>query len=162
MRRKILKIKEYLVVCRVAAKDRLLAKHLAGERHHFVDDSIYYSMQDLVDIHNGKLMDFLKQKIDILSLHIRTCVLCRAKGFVCEICNGQSRGELVQLQDKEEESFEDLGQEEVIFPFNDHIFRCTDCSAVFHRDCFRLQSVPGECPKCARRKKRSSIVDDKK
>ncbi|XP_012578297.1 PREDICTED: differentially expressed in FDCP 8 homolog, partial [Condylura cristata] len=52
------------------------------------------------------------------------CAECR--GFVCELCR----------------------EGDVLFPFDSHTSVCTDCSAVFHRDCYYDNST--SCPKCAR------------
>ncbi|XP_008561719.1 PREDICTED: differentially expressed in FDCP 8 homolog isoform X2 [Galeopterus variegatus] len=51
---------------------------------------------------------------------------CQAKGFVCELCR----------------------EGDVLFPFDSHTSVCSDCSAVFHRDCYYDNSTT--CPRCAR------------
>ena len=47
----------------------------------------FYSMQDLVDVRTGVLPEFLGNVLEVFENHIRNCVLCTAKGFICEICD---------------------------------------------------------------------------
>ena len=137
LREKVIVMKKYLVVCRIAAEKKLLL-HLS-DRQHFVDGAAYYSMQDLMDIESGALVDYLHAKTELFAEHIRTCVLCVAKGFVCEICNEEGEKKA-----------------EVIFPFEDGSSACKECGAVFHRQCFK--TVPG-CPRCERKKRRDNNSD---
>ena len=158
-RKKLLAVKEYLVVCRFAAAERLLLKELGGDKHHFVDpqDIDRYSVQDLIDAKDGKLGIFLQGKLDTLIGHIKSCVLCRAKGFVCELCNNHALdGDMGGID--ETERFEVLGRGTTLFPFDDSIHRCAECAAVYHRECFR--AALQHCPKCERRKKRRTTTQD--
>lgn len=130
-RRLLLAMKKYLVVCRLAQEQRLLRR--LEDRQHFVDSDSMYSLQDLLDIHSGALVSFLETVLDLFQSHITSCVLCLAKGFVCEIC------------------VETTGPAETLFPFDPQVDVCADCGAVYHRDCFR--SVR-HCPRCSRKKEK--------
>ena len=122
----IILMKKYLVVCRIASEKKLLLS--LSDRQHFVDDNEHYSLQDLVDTNSGELTKYLQEKVKLFSNHIKKCILCTAKGFVCEICD----------------------EKEIIFSFDEGCSRCDDCQSVFHRECWK--SVPS-CPKCARKRK---------
>lgn len=90
VRRKIMQFKKYLTVCRLASEQKLLL-HLVA-RQHFVDGPEFYSLQDLLEIKSGSLPKFLEKVLKEFSDHVHNCVLCLAKGFICEICvRGASR-----------------------------------------------------------------------
>jgi len=128
-RKNVLIMKNYLTVCRVAQNQRLLRK--LEERQHFVDNEYIYTFEDLLDIESGVLGTWLGQVLEDWQDHIFSCILCRAKGFVCELCTEK---------------------EEILFPFSVGTDTCPTCNAVFHRECFRLS--PG-CPRCERKKERT-------
>ncbi|XP_064375925.1 differentially expressed in FDCP 8 homolog isoform X3 [Dromaius novaehollandiae] len=84
-------------------------------------------LQDLIDIEAGRLSCSLTEIHTLFAKHIKLdCERCQAKGFVCELCK----------------------EGDVLFPFDSHTSVCTDCSAVFHRDCYYDNSTT--CPRCAR------------
>lgn len=139
-RQLVMEMKKYLVVCRLASEARLLRK--LEERQHFVDDSDMYSLQDLVDVHNGTLALYLDNVLSVFRGHISSCVLCTAKGFLCELCPVKT-------------------DQKIIFPFDEGVTQCPQCEAVFHRDCFRAAAATGAtssgiCPRCIRKRNRSS------
>ncbi|KAF6287886.1 differentially expressed in FDCP 8-like protein [Rhinolophus ferrumequinum] len=97
------------------------------DRQHFVENDEMYSIQDLLDAHTGRLGCSLTETHTLFAKHIKLdCERCQAKGFVCELCR----------------------EGDVLFPFDSHTSVCSDCSAVFHRDCYYDNSTT--CPKCAR------------
>ncbi|XP_027629259.1 differentially expressed in FDCP 8 homolog isoform X2 [Tupaia chinensis] len=97
------------------------------DRQHFVENDEMYSIQDLLEVHLGRLSCSLTETHTLFAKHIKLdCERCQAKGFVCELCR----------------------EGDVLFPFDSHTSVCTDCSAVFHRDCYYDNSTT--CPKCAR------------
>ena len=128
-RQKLIMMKKYLMVCRIAGEKKLLT--LLQDRQHFVDSSEMFSLQDLIDINSGVLLSYLETKFSQFKSHIITCVLCIAKSFVCEICPGQEK--------------------ECLFPFDERVEICFECEAVFHRDCFRSVA---SCPRCDRKREK--------
>uniref|UniRef100_A0A5F8GYM7 Differentially expressed in FDCP 8 homolog n=1 Tax=Monodelphis domestica TaxID=13616 RepID=A0A5F8GYM7_MONDO len=125
LRQDILLMKPYFITCKEAMEARLLLQ--LQDRQHFVENDEMYSLQDLVDINIGRLSCSLTEIHTLFAKHIKLdCERCQAKGFVCELCK----------------------EGDVLFPFDSHTSVCTDCSAVFHRDCYYDNSTT--CPKCAR------------
>ncbi|XP_075795920.1 differentially expressed in FDCP 8 homolog isoform X2 [Pelodiscus sinensis] len=125
LRQDILLMKPYFITCREAMEARLLLQ--LQDRQHFVENDEMYSLQDLVDIHAGRLSCSLTEIHTLFAKHIKLdCERCQAKGFVCELCK----------------------EGDVLFPFDSHTSVCADCSAVFHRDCYYDNSTT--CPRCAR------------
>lgn len=118
-------MKPYFITCKEAMEARLLLQ--LQDRQHFVENDEMYSLQDLIDIEAGRLSCSLTEIHTLFAKHIKLdCERCQAKGFVCELCK----------------------EGDVLFPFDSHTSVCTDCSAVFHRDCYYDNSTT--CPKCAR------------
>ncbi|KAJ8418887.1 hypothetical protein AAFF_G00003860 [Aldrovandia affinis] len=71
--------------------------------------------------------DTLRELLRLGSVHVAGCVLCQAKGFVCEFCGNDK---------------------DIIFPFElNKCQRCEDCKACYHKTCFRGRR---ECPRCQR------------
>ena len=125
LRSKIMLMKKYLTVCRIASEEKILLNLVS--RQHFVDGSTLYSMQDLVDVKTGILLPYLQRITAVFSDHIHNCVLCKAKGFYCEICK------------------EDDGV--ILFPFDEDAAICTICEGAFHRQCYKNDE---ECVRCVR------------
>ncbi|KHN88624.1 Differentially expressed in FDCP 8 -like protein [Toxocara canis] len=131
LRRNILFMKCYFVCCKEARQLRIL--QYLNRRQHFVDSAEWYSVADLRDLAEGRLLPEIEQIVAIFEEHItRDCLLCRGNGFFCELCSDN---------------------EKVIFPFSDGVSICRDCCAVFHQACF--DRVSQHCPRCARRKQRA-------
>ncbi|KAF3817531.1 hypothetical protein GH733_012818 [Mirounga leonina] len=125
LRQDILLMKPYFITCKEAMEARLLLQ--LQDRQHFVENDEMYSVQDLLDAHTGRLGCSLTETHTLFAKHIKLdCERCQAKGFVCELCR----------------------EGDVLFPFDSHTSVCTDCCAVFHRDCYYDNSTT--CPKCAR------------
>ncbi|KAM5133056.1 differentially expressed in FDCP 8 homolog isoform 2-T3 [Callospermophilus lateralis] len=115
LRQDILLMKPYFITCKEAMEARLLLQ--LQDRQHFVENDEMYSIQDLLDVHVGRLGCSLTETHTLFAKHIKLdCERCQAKGFVCELCR----------------------EGDVLFPFDSHTSVCADCSAVFHRD---------ECPR---------------
>ena len=77
LRAKIMLMKKYLTVCRIALEEKILL-HLVS-RQHFVDGPNLYSIQDLIDINSGLLLPFLQRITQVFQEHITNCVLCKGK-----------------------------------------------------------------------------------
>jgi len=134
LRCNIILMKKYLTVCRIASDEKLLL-HLVS-RQHFVDGPNLYSIQDLIDIHNGSLLPFLQRINSIFEGHIKQCVLCKAKGFVCEICK----------------------LDPILFPFEKEAAVCPFCQGAFHRHCFKeVQDSGKECLRCVRLRAKKAL-----
>ncbi|KAL4225768.1 Differentially expressed in FDCP 8 [Mactra antiquata] len=135
MREELLIMKRYILLCAVAMNEKLLLQ-LKG-RQHFVESSDIYSMRDLIDVHRDSLLPELVQVHSSWAQHIKTdCELCRAKGFICELCD----------------------MDEILFPFDNIAVVCSKCSYVLHRHCFAKRS--GVCPRCERRNKRHREIPE--
>ncbi|XP_071538102.1 differentially expressed in FDCP 8 isoform X3 [Panulirus ornatus] len=135
LREDILIMKQYLSTCRTAQESRMLRQ--LEERQHFVENAQMYSLQDLVDVNSGVLVDYLKKIHSSFSFHIKKeCLVCQGKGFICEICDVS----------------------EIIFPFDGGVIVCSGCSTVLHHLCYTSRS--SRCPRCARqeaRRKQESV-----
>lgn len=131
LREELLIMKRYILLCAIAMNKKLLLQ--LEKRQHFVESSDIYSMGDLIDIQKDMLLPELAQVHTSWAQHIKTdCELCRAKGFICEMCD----------------------MDEILFPFDNIAVVCSECSYVQHRHCFAKRA--GVCPRCERRNKRKT------
>ncbi|KAM9319952.1 protein associated with UVRAG as autophagy enhancer [Gastrophryne carolinensis] len=125
----LLHVKKLVATCRfsegVMKAFEAVPSHLTQKLHHF-------TLGDLSKIKQKSLLLTLRELLATAIAHVDTCVLCQAKGFICEFCqNG-----------------------DVIFPFQtDSCRRCEVCKACYHKQCFKT----GQCPKCARKKAREGL-----
>lgn len=117
-------MREFIYSCR--SKNELLT--IFQSRDYMLEDTHVYSMHDLVQQYQKKLIPWLNQVHAKLHNHItKNCSTCKGKGDYCEICN----------RSKE------------IFPFDiENVTKCPKCSALYHSACFVPYKV--KCPKCAR------------
>lgn len=123
LREDVLRMKQYLTLCHAAQQQKLLL--LLHKRQHFVEGSELYSLQDLIDLHDGNLLGYLTQVHQVFLDHItKNCEGCRGRGYLCKLCNN----------------------EEVIFPLGGDTHTCPDCGAVYHRECQEKSQDP--CPWC--------------
>lgn len=131
LRHNILLMKCYFVCCREARKLRIL--QYLNRRQHFVDNAEWYSLADLRDLAEGRLLPEIEQIVSIFSEHItRDCLICQGNGFICELCSNDA---------------------EVLYPFSEGVSACRDCCAVFHKKCYEVKGK--RCPRCARRRQRA-------
>uniref|UniRef100_A0A674MAF4 Rubicon autophagy regulator n=1 Tax=Takifugu rubripes TaxID=31033 RepID=A0A674MAF4_TAKRU len=94
---------------------------------HLTEDLHLFSLNDLNAVRNGNLVPRMKELLKLGTMHVAGCVLCQAKGFVCEFCGNEK---------------------DIIFPFQLHkCQRCEECHACYHRSCFRAGK---DCPRCQR------------
>uniref|UniRef100_A0A3Q3WHC8 RUN domain-containing protein n=1 Tax=Mola mola TaxID=94237 RepID=A0A3Q3WHC8_MOLML len=94
---------------------------------HLTEDHHLFSLNDLTAVRNGDLAPRMKELLKLGTLHVAGCVLCQAKGFVCEFCGNDK---------------------DIIFPFQlNKCQRCEECHACYHRSCFRAGK---DCPRCQR------------
>ena len=124
LRKKLHYMHIYLLTCRDQEPLEGL-RVLLGDREYLHGSVDMYSVRDLEEIGNGKLLELLESAEKQCTDHIYGCLLCSGKGFICEVCRG----------------------EDVVYPFSDKITQCEKCSTVFHAECSdKTQS----CPKCDR------------
>uniref|UniRef100_A0A8C7NEU5 Rubicon autophagy regulator n=1 Tax=Oncorhynchus mykiss TaxID=8022 RepID=A0A8C7NEU5_ONCMY len=71
---------------------------------HLTEDLHLFSLNDLSAVRNGVLPTRLRELLKLGSAHVAGCVLCQAKGFVCEFCSNDK---------------------DIIFPFE--LNKCTRC-----------------------------------
>ncbi|KAM8745806.1 run domain Beclin-1-interacting and cysteine-rich domain-containing protein isoform 2-T2 [Acanthopagrus schlegelii] len=94
---------------------------------HLTEDLHLFSLNDLTSVRNGDLAPRMKELLKLGTMHVEGCVLCQAKGFVCEFCGNDK---------------------DIIFPFQlNKCQRCEECHACYHRSCFRAGK---DCPRCQR------------
>ncbi|KAJ7993467.1 hypothetical protein DPEC_G00272730 [Dallia pectoralis] len=124
LRVQLLHMKNLFKTCRLA---KGILDQFDGLPGHLTEDLHLFSLNDLSAVRNGELAPRLRELLKLGSAHVAGCVLCQAKGFVCEFCgNG----------------------EDIIFPFElNKCTRCEECKACFHIKCFRTGK---ECPRCRR------------
>ncbi|XP_073215200.1 run domain Beclin-1-interacting and cysteine-rich domain-containing protein isoform X3 [Lepidochelys kempii] len=100
---------------------------------HLTEDLHLYSLNDLNATKKGELVPRLTELIKAGTLHVERCMLCQAKGFICEFCQ----------------------EEDIIFPFELNKCRtCEECKACYHKSCFKL----GCCPRCERLHARRELL----
>ncbi|XP_030136450.4 run domain Beclin-1-interacting and cysteine-rich domain-containing protein isoform X9 [Taeniopygia guttata] len=102
---------------------------------HLTEDLHLYSLSDFSAIKKGDLMPRLTELLRAGSLHIDKCMLCQAKGFICEFCQNE---------------------DDIIFPFELNKCRmCEECKACYHKSCFKST----RCPRCERLQARRELMD---
>lgn len=69
LRQHLLQIKKYLISCKVALESRLLWQ--LGDRFHFIENENTYSLQDLIDLRSGELIQYLNKLRDAFIRHIK-------------------------------------------------------------------------------------------
>ncbi|KAL1023339.1 hypothetical protein UPYG_G00039440 [Umbra pygmaea] len=124
LRVQLFHIKNLLKTCRLA---KGLLDQFDSLPGHLTEDLHLFSLNDLSAVRNGDLAPRLRELLKLGSAHVAGCVLCQAKGFVCEFCGND---------------------QDIIFPFElNKCSRCEECKACFHSKCFRMGR---ECPRCQR------------
>ncbi|XP_048860373.1 run domain Beclin-1-interacting and cysteine-rich domain-containing protein-like isoform X1 [Brienomyrus brachyistius] len=117
-------MKNLFKTCRMA---KGLLELFDGIPCHLTEDLHLFSINDLSAVRRGELAPKLRELLRLGNMHVAVCVLCQAKGFVCEFCGNEK---------------------DIIFPFQlNKRLRCEECKTCYHRDCF---SGGTECPKCRR------------
>ncbi|UJR26285.1 hypothetical protein I4U23_007623 [Adineta vaga] len=86
-----------------------------------------YSLDDLLSL--KKILNILTNASGRARQHINQCLICREKGFTCEICKKRH---------------------DILYPFDDIkiIAQCDRCSNIYHRQCW--ENIDHDCPKCYR------------
>ncbi|KAM9384570.1 run domain Beclin-1-interacting and cysteine-rich domain-containing protein isoform 2-T2 [Pholidichthys leucotaenia] len=124
LRQQLFHMKNLFKTCRFAKEVLDQFDRLPG---HLMDDLHLFSLNDLTAVRNGELAPRMKELLKLGTVHVAGCMLCQAKGFVCEFCSNAK---------------------DIIFPFQlNKCQRCEDCHACYHRSCFRTGK---DCPRCLR------------
>ncbi|CAK6958167.1 run domain Beclin-1-interacting and cysteine-rich domain-containing protein isoform X2 [Scomber scombrus] len=124
LRMQLFHMKNLFKTCRFAKEALDQFDSLPG---HLTEDLHLFSLNDLTSVRNGELAPRLKELLKLGTMHVAGCVLCQAKGFVCEFCGNDK---------------------DIIFPFQlSKCQRCEECHACYHRSCFRAGK---NCPRCQR------------
>ncbi|KAM6159660.1 run domain Beclin-1-interacting and cysteine-rich domain-containing protein isoform 2-T2 [Erethizon dorsatum] len=101
---------------------------------HLTEDLHLYSLNDLTATKKGELGPRLAELTQAGAAHVERCMLCQAKGFICEFCQKE---------------------EDIIFPFELQKCRiCEECKACYHKACFKS----GPCPRCERLQARRELL----
>ncbi|XP_052873603.1 differentially expressed in FDCP 8 homolog [Anopheles cruzii] len=130
IREQIGAMKQYLTTCRLADEAGIVADQL-GERRYLMQTVEKYSVADLVGVEDGSLLIFLQSVHAVFEQHIRNCLICSGKAYICELCNNDA----------------------LLFPFDICVMSCASCNTVSHRDCYMRKDK--QCAKCARLRKRA-------
>ncbi|KAG8184381.1 hypothetical protein JTE90_004553 [Oedothorax gibbosus] len=135
LRKQLFHLKDFMITCRKAEG----IQDLLDKQHpHMTHEPHMYSLGDLVQVKAGDLVKHLRYLVNPCLEHIKQCLLCQAKGFICEICG----------KDKD-----------IIFTFQlDRVVVCQVCGSCFHRSCFRNI----RCPRCVRIDERKKRVQQEK
>ncbi|XP_063023142.1 run domain Beclin-1-interacting and cysteine-rich domain-containing protein isoform X3 [Melospiza melodia melodia] len=132
LRIQLFHMKNMFKTCRLA-KD--LLDSFDAVPGHLTEDLHLYSLSDFSAIKKGDLMPRLTELLKAGSLHIDKCMLCQAKGFICEFCQNE---------------------DDIIFPFElNKCKTCEECKACYHKWCFKSS----RCPRCARLQARRERLD---
>ncbi|XP_047230516.1 run domain Beclin-1-interacting and cysteine-rich domain-containing protein isoform X4 [Girardinichthys multiradiatus] len=124
LRMQLFHMKNLFKMCRFAKEVLDQFDILPG---HLTEDLHLFSLNDLTAVRNGELVPRLKELLKLGTMHVASCVLCQAKGFVCEFCSNDK---------------------DIIFPFQlSKCQRCEECHACYHQSCFRTGK---DCPRCLR------------
>ena len=118
----------YVLTCRYQAS---LLSSLHPLEHFVTDEQKHlYSLRDLTLAHSGALLPALQNAVKVIHAHCLECVSCRARSFICDICN----------------------RDELLFPFEiDRTVTCKECRHVFHLECMdQLKAQQRECVVCDR------------
>ncbi len=129
LRFKLVNSRSYITSCRFA-KD--LKTRLHNEYDDFIiNDQHVYSIETLFKIKKtGNYYDKLKDIVNSIVIHIKTCELCSQQGYICGLCQNN----------------------DLLYPFElEKVEKCPNCLACYHRMCFRS---PEECPRCLRKQNR--------
>ncbi|NWH65293.1 RUBIC protein, partial [Geococcyx californianus] len=131
LRIQLFHMKNMFKTCRLA-KD--LLDSFDAVPGHLTEDLHLYSLSDLSATKKGDLVPRLTELLKAGSLHVEKCMLCQAKGFICEFCQNES---------------------DIIFPFElNKCKTCEECKACYHKSCFK--STP--CPRCERLQARRELL----
>ncbi|KFP74646.1 Run domain Beclin-1 interacting and cysteine-rich containing protein, partial [Acanthisitta chloris] len=131
LRIQLFHMKNMFKTCRLA-KDLLDSFDMVPG--HLTEDLHLYSLNDLSATKKGDLVPRLTELLKAGSMHVEKCMLCQAKGFICEFCQNE---------------------DDIIFPFElNKCKTCEECKACYHKSCFKST----RCPRCERLQARRELM----
>uniref|UniRef100_A0A4W3HZU3 Rubicon autophagy regulator n=1 Tax=Callorhinchus milii TaxID=7868 RepID=A0A4W3HZU3_CALMI len=131
LRIQLVHMKNLFKTCRLA---KTLLDTFDTEPGHLTEDLHLYSLNDLTAVKKGELTGRLRELVKTGLAHVAKCVLCQAKGFICEFCSDDT---------------------DIIFPFElNKCKRCEECKACYHKSCF----TSDQCPRCERLQARRELL----
>lgn len=131
LRTQLFYLKNFMNACRKAEDIQDILKK--GNQYISYEPHVY-SLNDFIQVKSGDFVKYLRQLVNPCLEHVKQCILCQAKGFICEICR----------KDKD-----------IIFPFQlDKVVLCQVCGCCFHKKCYKNV----KCPKCERIAKRKILL----
>ncbi|GFY56270.1 run domain Beclin-1-interacting and cysteine-rich domain-containing protein [Trichonephila inaurata madagascariensis] len=131
LRTQLFYLKNFMNACRKAENIQDILKK---ENQYISHEPHLYSLNDFVQVKSGDFVKYLRQLVNPCIEHVKQCILCQAKGFICEICR----------KDKD-----------IIFPFQlEKVVLCQVCGCCFHKKCYKNV----KCPKCERIAKRKILL----
>lgn len=126
-------VKDFIRMCRFALREQTYFESIPD---YITSDIDNWSMSDFIDARNKCLQRSIDELIHKCENHIFNCVLCTARGFLCEYCH-------VDI---------------VIYPWDSRVERCDRCGSCFHRNCWK--SMSELCCRCQRIDKRQDEIND--
>ncbi|XP_044734383.1 run domain Beclin-1-interacting and cysteine-rich domain-containing protein isoform X2 [Chrysoperla carnea] len=124
-------LKSFVLTCRFAVTIQNILK---TENSYIYAEPELYSINDLCSIKKGDMVMRLKERVETALLHVNTCDLCKARGFVCEVCLSG----------------------DIIFPWQlQKVSQCPTCGACYHKKkCWTYDPCGVPCKRCVRLKQR--------
>ncbi|KAM7348243.1 run domain Beclin-1-interacting and cysteine-rich domain-containing protein rubicon [Cochliomyia hominivorax] len=126
-------VKDFIRMCRFALREQ---SYFESVPDYITADIDNWSMSDFIDARTKSLHRSIDEIINKCETHIFNCVLCTARGFLCEYCHNDV----------------------VIYPWDSRVERCDRCGTCFHRNCWK--SMSEKCCRCQRIHKRQDEIND--
>lgn len=124
-------VNDFVKTCRFAVREQVYFESIP---EHITNDPDIWSLSDFIDVRNKSMQHSIDELIEKCEQHIFNCVLCTARGFHCEFCQ----------------------KDQIIYPWQQNVFRCDRCGSCFHLSCWKLMS--STCCRCQRISKRQQIA----
>ncbi|XP_058795536.1 run domain Beclin-1-interacting and cysteine-rich domain-containing protein isoform X2 [Phymastichus coffea] len=139
LRTQLFYLKDFLLTCRFAT---IIQQELKKEPSHIITEPHIYSIQNFVQVKTGILPTELNKLVQESCNHVANCVLCQARGFICELCNSK----------------------DVIYPWEmNKVTRCDNCGTCYHIACANPDSNTKkivDCKRCSRLRARHESKED--
>ncbi|KAJ6222886.1 hypothetical protein RDWZM_001431 [Blomia tropicalis] len=138
LRGELCQIYKYISLCKQPSKPRHWVAIMCQLGSHLLDENeiSFLSFTDICDLKN--LANNLSELENLFIGHINSCESCQGKGFFCELCSNKDN---------------------ILFPFSPNTTTCSQCYAVYHKNCFfRRNRI---CLRCNRIKDKFSQLQQK-